>query len=628
MQIGPPDNTKTFTRRAVVIGAMQGSLLAVLGGRLAWLQIAQGDRYKTLSEKNRINIRMIAPPRGQIVDRFGVPLAVNNQNFRVMVVSEQTENLEKSLRSLQKFITLEEKAIEKIIKQSRKTKKFVPLEVKDNLSWEEVATIEVNIPDLPGLSVDVGEIRTYPFGEATAHVIGYVGAVSEAEIGEDPLLSLPGFKIGKSGIEKTHDSAMRGTAGAAEVEVNVIGREIRELRRVSAKAGERVMLTIDADLQRIVQETLAAERSASAVVMDVHSGAVYALASHPAFDPNVFSKGIPQPVWMELSEDPADPLVNKAVSGQYPPGSTFKMVTALAAFKNKKITREKSVFCSGHYDFGKSRFHCWKQGGHGWVNLEKALAESCDVYFYQVGLDTGIDEIAAASRFLGLGSGYNFDLSEERPGLVPDKQWKLKNRKEPWQLGETIVTAIGQGFLKTTPLQLAVMTSRLVNGGYAVEPWMTGYVGEKFSGKKSWPKMDIKEKHLELIRSGMEMVVNNPKGTAYGSRIQEPGMEMGGKTGTAQVRRITKQMRAQGVKNEDLQWRFRHHALFVGYAPLDNPKYACCVVVEHGVGGSKAAAPMAQAILTEVQKRDPARQEMQPEKSSQPFETFGPVRKK
>jgi penicillin-binding protein 2 len=624
MKLDNTENSKTFTRRAVVLGAMQGMLLITLGSRLAWLQVSQGERYTTLSEENRINIKIIPPVRGQIVDRFGVPLAVNNQNFRVMVIPEQTDNLEQSIRALQKFIRVEEPAIQKVLKLSKKTSKFVPLEIKDNLSWEEVATVEVNIPDLPALSVDVGEVRSYPFSEATAHIVGYIGAVSESEMTSDPLLKYPGFKVGKSGIEKKHDLAMRGKAGTAEVEVNVVGREIREMKRTPATTGKRTTLTIDAELQRFTQQTLSREQSASAVVMDVHTGAVYACTSHPAFDANVFTRGIPQPVWMELSENPANPLINKAIAGQYPPGSTFKMVTALAGLKTGKITSGRTVFCPGHYDLGKSRFHCWKPGGHGYVNLETALKKSCDVYFYQVGRDIGADAIAEYSRLLGFGSKLGFDLDEEKPGLVPDRAWKQKATGESWQLGETLNYAIGQGFLKTTPLQLAVMTSRLVNGGYAVKPWITAFVGDEAGGGIKWPKMDINPHYLEMIKKGMDMVVNSEGGTAYGARIMEAEWMMGGKTGTAQVRRITKQMRAQGVKNEDLPWIYRHHALFVGYAPHDNPKYACAVVVEHGVGGAKAAAPIARDLLLEVQKRDPARQKPQPESRSKIAEKYGP----
>ena len=600
------DNEK-FTRRAFFVGAAQGTFLVILGGRLAWLQIAQGSRYKTLSDENRINTKILPPTRGQIVDRFGVPLAVNNQNFRVLIIPEQAENLQKSLRALQKYIDVEESSIQTVLKQAKKSPKYVPLEIKDDLSWEEVAKVEVNLPDLPGLSTNVGEIRGYPLGEATAHLIGYVGAVNKNELTNDPLLSVPGFKIGKSAIEKTHDLAMRGKAGSSDVEVNVVGREVRELKRIDPVPGERVMLTIDGELQRFAQKRLSDQQSASAVVMNVHSGEVYALASYPAFDPNVFSRGISAALWEELLANPGFPLTNKAIAGQYPPGSTFKMITALAGLKAGKITTNRTVFCPGHYILGKGRFHCWKKGGHGYVNLSDALAKSCDVFFYQMANEMGIDAISEMASQFGLGKNFGFDLSEERPGLVPTREWKKARFNETWQPGETIVNAIGQGYFLTTPLQLAVMTARLVNGGYEVKPQITGYVGDKNRAPQKWPKMKIPDAHLKLMMQGMNKVVNHERGTAYGSRVKDPPeFAYGGKTGTAQVRRITMQQRAAGVKNEDLAWRERHHALFVGYAPLDKPVYACAVVVEHGVGGALTAAPIARDLLVEVQKRNPA----------------------
>lgn len=600
------DNEK-FTRRAFFVGAAQGTFLVVLGGRLAWLQIAQGSRYKTLSDENRINTKILPPTRGQIVDRFGVPLAVNNQNFRVLIIPEQAENLEKSLRALQKYIDVEESSIQTVLKQAKKSPKYVPLEIKDDLSWEEVAKVEVNLPDLPGLSTNVGEIRGYPLGEATAHLIGYVGAVNKNELTSDPLLSVPGFKIGKSAIEKTHDLAMRGKAGSSDVEVNVVGREVRELKRIDPVPGERVMLTIDGELQRFAQKRLSEQQSASAAVMNVHSGEVYALASYPAFDPNVFSRGISAALWEELLANPGFPLTNKAIAGQYPPGSTFKMITALAGLKAGKITTNRTVFCPGHYILGKGRFHCWKKGGHGYVSLTDALAKSCDVYFYQMANEMGIDAISEMASQFGLGKNFGFDLSEERPGLVPTREWKKARFNESWQPGETIVNAIGQGYFLTTPLQLAVMTARLVNGGYEVKPQITGYIGDKRAAPQKWPKMKIPDAHLKLMMQGMNKVVNHERGTAYGSRVKDPPeFAYAGKTGTAQVRRITMQQRAAGVKNEDLAWRERHHALFVGYAPLDKPVYACAVVVEHGVGGALTAAPIARDLLVEVQKRNPA----------------------
>ena len=606
------EQSKVFTRRAFVIGGLQGALLGVLGARLAWLQVSQGGRYKTLSDKNRINMKITAPSRGQIVDRYGVPLAVNEQNFRVLIIPEQAENIERSLRKLQGIIELSEQELTDVLEEVKKTAKFVPVEIQDDLSWEDVAKIEVNLPDLPGLSTDAGQRRSYPLGKATAHLVGYVGAVDKTELGDDPLLARPGFKIGKTGIEKSFDLSLRGERGVSQVEVNVIGREVRELEAQDSTPGQRVQLTIDAELQRFTQARLDQERSASAVLMDAHSGAVYALASSPAFDPNLFTSGLSPAAWQELLSDPAHPLNNKAISGQYPPASTFKMVTALAGLQAGLITKDRVSHCKGRYEFGKDRFHCWKSSGHGWVGLQEALAVSCDVYFYELATEIGIDKIAEVARSLGLGAKFDFDLGGERPGLVPDKNWKRGHIGQKWQPGETIVASIGQGYLQATPLQLAVMTARLVNGGYAVEPYLTNQ-GLQKKGRipgQSWPKMDLDSKHLAQIKTGMDRTVNSSTGTAIASKIEEPGMEMGGKTGTGQVKRITMRQRREGIKNEDLAWRSRHHALFVGYAPMDNPQYICSVVVEHGIGGSRTAAPLAKDLMEEIQKRAPARVEM------------------
>ncbi|MEM6781873.1 MAG: penicillin-binding protein 2 [Pseudomonadota bacterium] len=603
------ERAKQFSRRAFVLGALQGGILCVLAGRLAWLQIAEGNRYKTLAENNRINIKMLAPSRGEIVDRFGVPLAVNKQNFRVLVTPEQTGDLKKALKKLHQIVELQEDTVERLLKQAKKSAAFVPLEIKDNLDWDQVAKIEVNLPDLPGLSIDVGEIRSYPFADSTAHMIGYVGAVNKKELADEenkPVLKLPGFRIGKTGIEKALDKDLRGSAGNVEMEVNVLGREVRELKRDNGTIGSRVVLSIDAELQRYTQERLAQTKSASAVIMDVHTGALYALSSHPGFDPNLFTRGISAERWEELLANPAFPLTNKAIGGQYPPGSTFKMVTALAMLEAGVVNSRTTVFCPGHYDLGKDRFHCWKRGGHGWVNMVSALAESCDTYFYKYSTEVGIDQIADMARRLGLDQKYGFELPEERAGLMPDKGWKQAYIGQKWQPGETVVASIGQGYILSTPMQLAVMTARLVNGGYEVKPWIIGTSGDKASYKRQWEKIGLSKKHLDLVKRGMNAAMFAEDGTARASQIPTQGMEMGGKTGTAQVKRITMADRLAGVKNEDLEWRFRHHALFVGYAPYTNPRYACAVVVEHGGGGSKAAAPIARDLLQMAQIRDPA----------------------
>ncbi|MCB1555913.1 MAG: penicillin-binding protein 2 [Alphaproteobacteria bacterium] len=612
------DRHKTFTRRAVLIGAAQGGLLALLGGRLAWLQIAQGQRYKTLSDNNRINVKMLPPSRGVIVDRFGEPLAVNGQNFRALIVPEQTDDLETALLKLSTLIPLSDKDIQTALKRAKNTAAFVPIEIRENLAWEDVARIEVNLPDLPGIAIDVGEIRNYPLSSATAHLIGYVGAVSAADLAadKDPALRLPGFRIGKTGIEKTYDKELRGGAGSAEVEVNVAGREVRELTRALGRPGADVTLSIDARLQKDTQDRLSAQKSASAVIMDAQTGAVYALVSFPAFDPNVLTHGISAEQWEDLLADPGLPLNNKAVGGQYPPGSTFKMVTALAALEENVITRNTSVQCPGYYDYGGNRFHCWKSWGHGRMDLVDALAESCDTFFYKISTEIGIDRLASYAHKLGLGDKLGFDLTEERPGLMPDKDWKMGHFGEQWRAGETVVASIGQGYIQTTPLQLAVMTARLVNGGHAVRPWiagMLGGVGSDMIGAR-WPSLGFRKYNLDLIKTGMERVVNHPKGTAFKSRIEPQALRMGGKTGTAQVRRITQAQREEGTINENIPWEHRDHALFVGYAPIVNPRYICAVVVEHGGSGSAAAAPIARDLLLKAQSYNPAATILFPQK--------------
>lgn len=598
---------KIFTRRAFVVGALQTTFLTALGARLAWLQLAQGDRYRTLANNNRINIKILPPTRGLIKDRNGIPLAVNDQNFRVVITPEQTGDLGKALSRLQKLIDLSQTDIKKVVTTAERQAGFVPIEVKDNLSWDDVARIEVHLTDLPGLNIDVGDLRSYPRKDSTAHVVGYVGAVNSSELNGDPVLSLPGFRIGKTGLEKTYDKELRGEAGSAEVEVNVVGREVRELKRNPGKMGRTLNLSLDINLQDYTQKRLGAEKSASAVIMDAKTGAVYALSSSPAFDPNMFTHGLSAEVWEELLADPGLPLNNKAVGGQYPPGSTFKMVTALAALEESVITRNSTVFCPGYYDYGKDRFHCWKHGGHGKMDLLEALAQSCDTFFYENATKIGIDKLAHYARLMGLGDKLGFELKEERPGLMPDKAWKEGYYGRPWQPGETIVASIGQSYIQTTPLQLAVMTARFANGGYAVEPWITAHKGdllEKLAGGK---KLPFKKRNLDLILKGMDNVVNGVHGTARNSRIVEKNMHMGGKTGTAQVRRITMADREEGLINADLPWKYRHHALFVGYAPVKNPRYVCSVVVEHGGGGSATAAPIAHDLLLKTQQMNPAK---------------------
>jgi penicillin-binding protein 2 len=473
-----------------------------------------------------------------------------------------------------------------------------------------VARIEVNAPDLPGVMIDVGQTRHYPVADEVAHVLGYVAPVAERDLTGDPLLELPGFRIGKSGIEKTYDLALRGTAGTSEVEVNAIGRVIREIDRKPGQLGREVALTLDLDLQKYATERLG-EESGAAVVIDVQSGEILAMASTPGFDPNAFNHGLSERQWQALISDPRGPLNNKAISGQYAPGSTFKMMVALAGLESGVVNRYHRVFCSGSVTLGNARFHCWKRGGHGWLDMVPGITQSCDVYFYDVARRVGIDRIAAMAVRFGMGRAVGIDLPGEADGLMPTPEWKLATIGVPWQAGETLVSGIGQGYVLATPLQLAVMQARLVNGGRKVTPY---FARDLVKPKRvvprpqpELPSIGVSQASLAVVTEAMKAVVNSPRGTAYRSRITEPGMAMGGKTGTSQVRRITRAERLTGIrKNEDRPLEERDHALFVGYAPVDVPRYAVAVVVEHGGGGSKAAAPIARDILIETQRRAPA----------------------
>jgi len=599
------ERRKEFTRRALILGAGKVLVFGVLASRLAYLQVIEQKKFQMMSDKNRISLRLLPAQRGEIMDRFGVPLAINRQDFRAFLVPEQSNDVEDVIARLSRLIPISEDEKKEILFGIGKHRPFMPILVKENLTWDDMAKVELNLPDLAGVSMAEGQIRSYPLSAATAHIIGYVGRVSKAELTNDPVMSIPGFRIGKTGVEKKYDAMLQGEVGRIQAEVNVVGREIRELTHTESKKGHRLTLTLDAGLQMQCQEYIARETSSAAVVMDVVNGEVYALCSHPSFNPNLFSSGLPADLWEELLANPAKPLSNKAVAGQYPPGSTFKMVTALAGLESGVMDASTCVYCPGHYILGKSKFHCWKSQGHGSVDMVMALRESCDTFFYEIGKRVGIDGIAKIARRLGLGERLGFDVPGESMGMMPDRAWKRKRYGQKWQQGETLISAIGQGYVLTTPLQLATMTARLVNGGKAVKPILVRSIEKEENKIPEWPSMGFRKSHLDFIRKGMMEVVNDRRGTAYSSRLSEEPYSMGGKTGTSQVRRITQAQRDAGIKNEDLPWKFRHHALFVGYAPVDKPKYAVAVIVEHGVGGARAAAPIARDILLAVQKRDP-----------------------
>lgn len=607
---------KRLTRRVMLLAGAQAVLGAALTARMYQLQVLDTDRYTLLSDENRINLRLLAPPRGRILDRFGVPLADNKHNFRLVVVPEQTSDLAGTLAALNELIGLDDAERHRLLRQARQQHSFVPLEVRGNLGWDEMAKIEIAIPELAGVSIEQGLTRNYPYGALAAHALGYVAKPSEQELDGSPLLELPDFRIGKAGVEKSQDLRLRGVAGTSEIEVNAYGRVIREITREPGQPGEDVSVGLDMTMQNFAMTRCSQEPSVSCVLLDAPTGDVLALASSPSFDPTLFSQGLSQAAWHELSNDPRKPLIDKAIAGMYPPGSTFKPTIALAALEAGAITPDTPINCPGYIQLGDAIFHCWKHGGHGTLRLHDAIKQSCDVFFYETARRTGIEQIAAMAHRFGYGSPLGLDIPGERGGLIPTPAWKLATTGVPWQHGETLITGIGQGFVLVTPLQLATMAARLVTGR-AVVPHVVRENGPMPPAGDATPPefspIGVGPENLALVISAMVAVVNEEHGTAYHARIKDPAFAMGGKTGTSQVHRITDYEREHGVLTGDkVPWKDRDHALFVGFAPVDAPRYVAAAVVEHGGTeggeGGAVAAPIIADVLLEAQKRDPARQ--------------------
>jgi penicillin-binding protein 2 len=597
------ESARTITRRAVVVGGVQVGVMAVLGWRMHQMQIDQADEFRFLAEENRINMRLLPPDRGLIFDVNGVPLAVNEQVYRIVMVKEDAGDVEDAMARLTAIVPLDHDTITRALEELERRSPFVPVTIVERVSWEDIAKVTVNAPALPGITAEVGLSRQYPMGADTAHIVGYVGPVSDYDLSliedPDPLLQIPKFQIGKTGVENKLETELRGSAGTKRIEVNALGRVMRELDRQDGISGKDVQLTIDARLQSYVEARMEGE-SAAAVVIDLENGDLKAIGNAPSFDPNLFVRGISVADWTLLNENVYRPLAAKAVQGIYPPGSTFKMVTALASLSAGVVDAEETVYCGGSTEVSGTRFHCWRGSGHGNVNLHESLKQSCDCYYYELAQRVGIDLIAEMARKLGLGEKYDIPMSAIAAGLAPDKAWKLETRGEDWRIGDTVNASIGQGYVLASPLQLAVMTGRLATGR-ALTPRLVRTIDgvEQASGRGE--PMGLNENDLRRIRASMYDVVNHERGTAFRSRIVAENLRMAGKTGTSQVRRITPEERARGVtRNEDLPWERRDHALWVNFAPYDNPRYAVAVVVEHGGGGSLAAAPIGRDITLQA----------------------------
>ncbi|MBA4763833.1 penicillin-binding protein 2, partial [Sphingomonas sp.] len=573
----------SFSRRAMLLGGIQAGLGLVLAGRMTWLSVYENDKYKLLSESNRVNLTLTPPRRGWIVDRRGVPIANNRTDFRVDIIPDRLENKGQVLTALQQILRLTAEDLSRIEDDLKGAAGFQPIQVAENLDWERYAAVSVRLPELPGVAPTRGFARNYPAGAAVGHLIGYVGTASAEQFKEtkDPLLLTPGFKLGKDGLEKMLEDKLRGAPGAKRSEVTARGKLVRELETRPDTPGKTVRLTIDAGLQEYTARRLGNE-SGSVTVFDLTNGDILAMVSMPSYDPNAFSDGISRTEWKMLSDDDHLPLMNKTLQGLYPPGSTFKPATALAIL-GAGIDPKRVVFCNGGYQLGNRRFGCL--GRHGPMTMHTAIARSCNTYFYTLGREVGIDPIAAAARKLGFGAEFDLPLPSQRYGTVPDTAWKMRRYKQEWTQADTLNASIGQGYVLVSPFQLAVATARLASSR-ALLPQLI------IDQPKPPLRLDFPEEHLAIVRAGMDEVVNGA-GTAVASRLPLDGIRMGGKTGTAQVRRIMDRNRGQGG-----EWKYRDHGLFICFAPVDNPRYAASVVIEHGMGGARAAAPVAKDVLT------------------------------
>ena len=598
----PPPDDALRTRRFAVITALALLFFAVLAVRLWYLQVISVNRYQLLAQKNRTRYVPIAAPRGEIYDRKGRLLVGNRPAFTVAVSRQDVVDKEQLLSRLATYLHCDKQQLEQIWQKHRYYPRYRPIPLKRDIDRDTVDVLTEHSIELPGMLIEVQPVRSYPYHEAAAHLFGHIGAITEEE------LQLPRYSdyhageyIGKSGLEKHLEQYLKGVAGEKLLEVDVKGQELRQLQIREPLPGRNVILTIDRDLQLCTEHAFG-DQAGAAVVIDVNNGDILAMVSRPAFDPELFAVGISNANWRKLMSNPDHPLQARAISGQYPPGSTYKMVTALAALDAGVITPHTSVNCTGRLPVGNRDFRCWKKTGHGPTTLRKALRESCDVWFYQVALNLGIERMSAMARQLGLGRSYALPLDNVRAGLIPDKQWKRRRYNRPWYKGETAIAAIGQGYVLATPLQLAVMMSTIANGGTLFKPQLVRQISDADGNIiKQYPAQVIhgstlNRRHLVKVKQGLEDVVNNPRGTGKACALKT--IKVAGKTGTAQVIRL-KDDPADGSKpdKEKIAYRHRDHALFVAYAPADKPQIALAVIVEHGQHGGSAAAPIAKKIF-------------------------------
>ena len=624
----------TINRRMFIIGTAKFIIFTGIIVRLFSLQIKDNKKYSTLSDKNRLREWRLPPIRGEFLDYFDNVIAGNNRVYELHVIPEQVEDFRYLIVRLKEILNLTNSQFEKIIKQKNQQKPWETLIVSKNLTWEQFSKVNHYLYDLVGAKPVISVSRNYPYDESYTHVLGYVSEASENDILNNQSIKdnlVPGLKVGKTGLEKSFENQLIGTNGIQRYEVNAYGKRINQVDQIDGLKGNTIKLTLDTEIQKKSAELLRG-MAGSINVMDIYTGDIIAMQSSPSFDPNLFIFGISQDDWQLIRNNPLKPLVNKSLSGLYSPGSTFKPMVALSALENKIITKDFKVNCTGKTEMYGQTYHCWKEKGHGVVNLKEAMKQSCDTYFYEIARKLGVDRLRETSIKFGLGDKVlDKTFNNEKKGLVPDTKWKKNNLGKGWVLGETLITGIGQGYIQTTPLQLCLMTAQLANGGFKIYPKITINEKDKTAieikelmnegqdflelfGNNQYTKLFDKKENIELIRNSMFASTNEIRGTSYSSRIEDPKYQFAGKTGTSQVKRITEAERELDLATKDIDYKNRDHALFIAFGPFKNPRYALSIVIEHGGSGSSVAAPLAKELFKLIIDRHNLREQAQTQK--------------
>ena len=613
------NKSRLITRRMFILSSLKIAVFIGIICRLFYLQISENIKWRSLSDKNRLREWKMPPQRGIIEDYFGEKIAKNSQVFQLHMIPEDVPNLEELFFRLSKIIDFNERQKSNLIKRLKKRKPWEPIIISDNLSWSEFSRLNLFLHETPGIKPVVSIARKYIEDGSFSHIIGYVSAVSVKDLENSALLrkiNIPGLKTGKNGLEKSLNEDMIGKPGLQRFEVNAYGKRIKELKFVEGTAGKNYRTTLDIDVQQFTSELLK-DKSGSICVMDIYTGDIIAMVSSPTFDANKFVHGIDTKDWQDLINDDKKPLINKSIAGLYPPGSTIKPLVALSALENDVISPNTTTECKGVIELYGHTYHCWKEKGHGFLRLREGIKQSCDIYFYEVARRLGVDRLAETANKFGLGNKVFDILDEERTGLVPSTKWKLKNIGRGWLLGETLLAGIGQGYFQVTPIQLCLMTAQLANGGYKIKPKIIyneqALQSTTDASREQFGQLYRNQENVKFVLDAQFGATNEPMGTSYRSRHVKPEYIFAGKTGTSQIRSITAEERELKLKQKDLPYKRRDHALFTAFAPYKNPRYAFSVVIEHGGAGSSAAAPLAKKVIKKVLDRQQLRTKYQPD---------------